>query len=363
MNKKKVIDDFRIKGKLLCKAGQYYVLYRKGGIYIYTDIEKHWCKKVRIHNTLTDRVLTSIRIVERTFRLEPRLAINVADDEIVFSQKGNIYNLNLLNLRITVEHRFREGMNNPLSFCSRVDKDGITHVLYGEYWPNRNRDEVSVFERIDGIWERRYTFPSKSIKHIHQIIYDPNEESYLIATGDSDGESAIWKADLQFQKVEPLHFGNQMYRTCFIIPRNGYFLYPTDSPVEKNRLISTASGEPVPVYEMPGPCIYGRTVNEKYHIMATSVECRPDETWIGGLLHNKLAAGVKDFYSHLILYNAETERFIEIGKFKKDIISVVFLFGNIMFPNVSDDSYIYFTGQALNGIDGCTARIRISELG
>ena len=357
-----VIDSYKLQGKLLCKAGCTYVVYRKGTLLLYRDLEKRPISKIKVPMSRMQKALSQFRYVERTLRLEPRIATDISENEIIFSYKGKIYNADLNSLELQIEHCFRSGMNNPLSFCTYIDAKGIKHVLYGEYWPNTSRSEVSIFERDSNEWRKVYSFPPGRIKHIHQIVYEKNENVLWIATGDSDSESGIWKADIRFNNVIPYYTGKQQYRTCFIVPDKKKLVYATDSPIEKNAILTIDNGYIHNIYNMPGPCIFGRRLNNKYSILATSVECDPSETWIGGILHNTLAKGVHDRYCHLIVYCNDSGKCFEICRYKKDWISIVFLFGNIMFPEIEDDKYVYFTGQALEKIDGCTLRINISDL-
>lgn len=350
--KYKIFNNFR----LLCKVGNNYVFYHSGILYL-QNIESKLYQKIPLPMPQYKKILSRSRLLERLIRLEPRLAIALDDEIFLLSYQGKIYQIST-DGKVKVEHFYREGMNNPLSFCMVNNR-----ILYGEYFQNHKKESVSIYERdINQNWIKKYTFQAGQVHHIHQIIYDQYRKCFWIATGDTDAESGIWKASLQFENVSRVFGGKQKYRSCFIMPFEDGIAYATDTPLDKNGIYYAKENKngsfevPYLIYRMPGPTIYGSYLKNGY-VMATSVE--PDSSlpvW-RYLITRKRGYGVVDKFTHLIFGNFNRE-FSEIGYFEKDKYGMsLFQFGNVFFPNHMNSCKILCTGQSLKQIDGKTISI------
>jgi len=110
-------------------------------------------------------------------------------------------------------------------------------ICYGEYFGDCDKDEISIIGKIivnNGNWEILYTFPSKTIGHIHSIIPDNIRNVVWIFTGDFKNSIGIWMAKNNFKNVNSIFRGNQKYRACVGFSIKEGLLYATDSPFEKN---------------------------------------------------------------------------------------------------------------------------------
>ena len=299
--------------------------------------------KKRIHS-----IIKSIPIIQRLMRMKPRAVLALDNNSFIFSDHVYVYHCSALDKQLIVEHKFSKGMNNPLSFCTRYDEnEKLVDVIYGEYIGNGDRGPVSIYKRVsDKKWDKVYTFPSNTIQHIHNIVFDKFRNRYLIMTGDSDNESGIWDADINFKIVKPIVKGSQKYRACVLMPTENYLYYVTDTPLEQNYVYRLDSnGKTQQVSEMPGPCIFGMEKNG-YLYFSTSVEGDPTLGRWKYRLSNKLGAGVKDRYSHLFRLSNEGE-IEEITKLKKDWLPMwLFEFGNMKFP-FSNEEKVYVCPQSL----------------
>lgn len=353
--------------KVLCNVGEYYLSYRSGNLYFQKNFEEKAKKFFTLPLSNLKKILIKVRILERLFRLEPRIAIALNDKEFLLSYQGKILKLDLKG-NVTQEHLFRKGMNNPLSFCLYEG-----NIYYGEYFGNKYKEQVNIYQRnLNGEWKKVYSFLEKEIMHIHQICYDKFRECFWILTGDSDEESGIWKADLNFNKVESIFRGKQKYRSCFIMPNKEGIAFVTDTPLEDNGIYYSTenkSGEwsiPERIYNMPGPCIYGTKTDNNY-LMVTSVEPDSSLSPIRYKFTKKLGKGVKDRYTYIIYGNSE-KGYKKIAKFKKDLYKMwLFQFGNCQIPNIIINSkyynknrdFIYLTPIALKKFDGKTLSISL----
>ena len=159
--------------------------------------------------------------------------------------------------------------------------------IWGEYFLNLQRTEpIHIFCSEDGgrRWQVIYTFPRGSICHIHRIVYDPYDESFLVCTGDRDKEVGILKSRDGFRKLTPVVQGSQLYRTTSLLLLRSCILYGTDNPSGENFVMALdrKSGEVEKIQLLPGPTLYGCHVG-KYAVFATMVEKQKHEVtlWWG----------------------------------------------------------------------------------
>ncbi|MCM1060389.1 MAG: hypothetical protein NC452_08845 [Eubacterium sp.] len=353
-----MIAKLYLKEKLLCKTDEYLFCYHKGYIVLRKSADKSLLKRVRIQSAIK-----SVWFIERVLRYSPRAAVSAGKNNFIFSDHGKIYNYSVENNKVTEEHEFCKGMNNPLTFCVKYDESGnITDLLYGEYINNSEKKPVSVYRRSGKKWSEIYAFPVGIVMHIHNIVYDKYNDRYIIMTGDSNSESGIWEADYDFKAVKPIVSGKQIYRACVCFPQKNCIYYATDTPLEQNKLYKlqengNGSVTLSEIYDMPGPCIFGTMAGGSLY-MATSVEGDPS---IGALRYkfsNKLGKGVKDRFVHIIKCSSDGA-VSEIDKFKKDILPMwLFQFGNAQFPQQFGNDTLYFYPQSAKGKKG-TYEIKI----
>ena len=326
---------------LLCSQGRFDLFYYNGIICVYDKTNRRVVSRHRIDNCYFFSFLS------RLLRKKPRAAVALDNNTFIFSCHGKVYRLSIIESELVIEHEFLKGMNNPLSFCTRYDKNGnIIDILYGEYINNFSHEAVSVYRRFSNGWKNVYDFPAHTVKHIHNIIYDKYRNRYLIMTGDSDDESGIWEADPDFNSVSPIVRGSQKYRACVLMPTKDGFFYVTDTPIEQNYVYHLDNdGNLTAINEILGPCIFGIEKND-YLYFATSVEGDSTLATWKYIFSSKLGNGVKDRYSHLyrLSKNGELE---EIDKIEKDWLPMwLFEFGNIKFPS-SNDNRVYICPQSL----------------
>jgi hypothetical protein len=349
-----------LNDKTLCVTKDLIFSFRKGKIILRDKKTKSVIKRKRFIP-----LIFSFKIFERIFRLAPRACAELSDKEILFSYHGGIYTYSAVTNKIIKEFSFLKGMNNPLSFCiKRDDKNKIEEVLFGEYIWNDDKGPVSIYRRTNGVWVIVYTFKKKTIKHIHNIIYNKFNNTYLIFTGDSDSESGIWISDCHFKKVEPFLTGKQLYRTCFGAVSKDSLYYVTDSPLEQNWLVKVSySGRKVTsvekIFKIPGPCIFG-IENNDCMFFSTSVEGDPTLNKVRYRFGNKLGHGVSDRYVHILRFSYNSKVSTEVTKFKKDCLPMwVFQFGDAQFLINDDGKQLLIIPIACKKYDGKTINVNI----
>lgn len=357
-NKCVIISD----KKLLGCSEEYLLYYGKGQLYFEKINENKLYTLGEIPLKPVDRLFNKCRLTERIFRLEPRCALALNNDNFLVSCRGGIYKVSIKEKKIVLEHEFRTGMNNTLNFCKIEGIKGFKDcIVYGEYFSNTESDEVNIVARYeDGVWKRVFTFAKGEITHIHNIIVHLERDSLIVLTGDENHESIICEIRNDFCEKEYWVSGQQKYRACVAFPCGNGILYATDTPLEDNAIYYLEIGKNKnliheKVFEIAGPCIYGTKIQERF-VFATSVE--PDsriKNW-RYLFTYKLGYGVKERKSHIYVGGCRTG-FDDMFCAKKDIFPMgLFQFGNFQFPTgLKNDLYV--TGQSLHRFDGKTVKI------
>ena len=347
----KVLSKYKMlaihKGKAL--------LYHKGKLYtqdIYSENKPKLLLALPI--SAKRKLPVRFRLTERLLRLEPRIAMWIDGDNFLLSCAGRIYLVNVQERKLTEELQLRPRMYNPLMFA----REANGNVLFGEYFSNNDQEEVCIYERENGKWNKVYSFPAGAIYHIHGLVVDENR--IYILTGDEDKESAIWYTEDHFRSVELLIGGSQKCRACVAFPYQEGLIYATDTPLEQNNLyiLKRINGKWVneALCEMPGPCIYG-TVRRNGYYFATSVE--PDASLSSRRYRfsYKLGKGVKDRYTHIIQCTKDG-KIKDVAQFKKDIWPMLlFQFGNCLFPDADLDEKLLVCPQSVKKYDGKTVEI------
>ena len=313
-------------GQLLLADEKKYVFFKKGKLFFSKSIQETPRFLCRIPQSGLKKLLCNIPLAERMLRLAPRAAAWIDDHSFLIAHRGIVYRIELESGEIVQEHTFVPGMNSPISFASVKNVAGFEDgIVYGTY-VGESEHPISIWHRsLNGIWKEVFQFPHGSVRHVHQIIADPEHDRLLILTGDQGDEVAIWEVKDRFTKVSPILQGSQQYRSCFAFVEDDHIYYATDTPLEQNYLygFDTVNHTTAILNELPGPVIYGTALEragERSYLFATSV------------LTYKRGPGVRDTYSYLYFGNPK-KGFRVIAKFKKDFLPMVlFQFGNVLFP-------------------------------
>lgn len=154
-----------------------------------------------------------------------------------------------------ISHRITRG-TRPLHFA--VTHEG--HVFWGEYFDNPQRDEVQIYGSVDcgASWQVAYTFPKKSIRHVHNIVFDEWEKCLWVLTGDDGEECRILKASCDFSRLQPVLSGDQQARAVAMVPAEDGLYFSSDTPMELNHIYRlTRHGELERLAPLSSSSIYG----------------------------------------------------------------------------------------------------------
>lgn len=326
---------------LLAVDKSFYYWYKGGHIYISKE-EKD--KKTKLPGSLFfkknifKRLFSHSRLLSRIFRLYPRAVIK-DNNHFYFCFDSSIYCFDAVN-GVRESHRVRENTRTPLNLTLATTSKGSL-LMYGEYGWNEGSDEVRIVGTYDrSNWKTLFVFPPKTIRHIHNIIWDNEKNVFIILTGDNDEESGFIEIDSDFTSFKKVLFGKQKFRSCFAFKCKGKYYYATDTPLEKNYLFRIDEQQIVPVCGLSGSAIFSYEQCGKWYF-STSVEQDPNLPFLLHCLSNKKAPGIFDYYSRVYLFN-EFGNAIEIYREKKDILPMwLFQFGNISFCKNYRNNILY----------------------
>lgn len=346
-----------IKRQIICVVGEQFVAYHKGSLFVSSNL-KRFTKICDIPLSVKQRLFASFSLSARLFRLYPRAVCVLDKESFIFGFSGRIFNVNIFQKTINVEHVFPAPMKTPLSFTKIKGVNGFDDcIVYGEYHANPAKRDMGVYARKHGVWERVCSFRADQILHIHGFCVDKNNDRVLILTGDTDKESGMYEAKNNFLDIKPLVSGNQKYRSCVAFADGDSIIYATDTPLESNAIFRlNSNGSIDKLYDMPGPSIFGTIVEQngkKQFVFSTSVE--PDSRIKGRKywITNKLGQGVKERYSHIIVGNSQNG-FKTIMRLKKDRLPMtLFQFGNASFTEGESD-HLFILPQSISGFNDKT---------
>ncbi len=204
---------------------------------------------------LTCRTALSFRLVRDGFHA---LAV-LPNGNLVVAVPGAIATLRLGETEFRISHRLERG-TRPLHIAATPDG----RAFWGEYFDNPSREEVHIYASLDGglTWYVAHTFGKRSIRHVHNIVYDLWEDCLWIFTGDYGRECRILRASLSrfldFQVLDEVVGGNQQARAVAAVVTEGGVYFASDTPLEQNYIYHLdRRGRVRRLSSIPSSSIYG----------------------------------------------------------------------------------------------------------
>lgn len=178
---------------------------------------------------LSSRSALGFRLVRDGFHA---LAITPRGN-LVAAVPGGIATLQAREEEFRLTHRLKRG-TRPLHITAIPNG----RVFWGEYFDNPDRDEVHIYGSCDrGLtWSIAHTFPARSIRHVHNIVYDRWEECLWIFTGDYGRECRILRTSPDFKSVDEVLCGNQQARAVAAVVAEEGLFFASDTPLEQNQI-------------------------------------------------------------------------------------------------------------------------------
>ncbi len=343
------VEKTKMSGKALLQMNDgRLIAYHKGQIVVYK--REIPIMRVSLPMPIWKRYACKIRLLERAFHTDVRWAVDISNYEILFLFQNEVYKINLK--KGSMEKDFSGFRGQPFSVIRIGDR-----VLMGDYGTNNAREPVNIYERREGKWRIAYTFPSGTIRHIHNIV--PINNHFYVLTGDEDNESGIWESNNEITCMEPLFFGKQQYRCCQLlanIENKGWFL--TDAPSESNWLYCFSGKEVKSVCEIPGTVIYGTQYNDSL-VFSTTVE--PEAHAKNGLdywLTTKPGSGVQG--NEVKVYLLKNGKLQEICSFEHDGMPLrLFQYASVYFSNIINGNG-YMAATSVKHYDNVIMRLEFT---
>jgi hypothetical protein len=204
-----------------------------------TGIEEDW-QHVGVYRPGGWRSLTSSsRHSFRLFRDGFHALAALPSGNLVAAVAGAIISLMPGETEFKVSHRVLRG-TRPLHLA--VAPNG--HIAWGEYFDNRDRDEVHIYVSTDrgAAWHVAHTFPKGAVRHVHNIVYDQWADCFWILTGDNASECKILRASRDFRDVEVILSGSQQTRAVALVPAPNGLYFSSDTPLETNHVYGLDRG-------------------------------------------------------------------------------------------------------------------------
>jgi hypothetical protein len=155
------------------------------------------------------------------------------DGNLIAAVPGAIATLRTGEKEFRVTHRVQRG-TRPLHITAIPDG----RAFWGEYFDNPERDEVHIYSSSDGglTWCIAHTFPARSIRHVHNVVYDRWDDCLWVFTGDYGYECRMLRASPDFKFVDEVICGNQQARAVAAVVAEEGLYFASDTPLEQNHI-------------------------------------------------------------------------------------------------------------------------------
>ena len=184
-----------------------------------------------------------------------------------------------------------------------------------------------------------WVFEAGSIQHIHNLVYDTRLSQYWVLAGDHEHEPGIGRLSADLKDFEWLVKGEQQFRAVEVFDFGDHLIYGTDTEKAANAImrLEKTTGRIERLQETDGSCIYACRFGGLY-VLSTSVEP-------SGINHSRIAD---------IWVSRDGDRWERVLRAEKDFWHpTYFQFGSLVLPRgASEKETIFFSGQALKGLDG-----------
>jgi hypothetical protein len=216
----------------------------------------------------TSRSKLSYRLVRDGFHA---LAVHPGSN-LIAAVPGAIVTLQSGQSEFHISHRVLRG-TRPLHITATPEG----RVYWGEYFDNPRRNEVHIYASEDAgtSWQVAHSFPKRSIRHIHNIVYDRWRKCLWIFTGDYGKECKILRASLDLATLDEVVVGNQQVRAVAAIVNEDGLYFASDTPLERNYIYRlNLDGCVKKCSALPSSSIYGCR-NRSGMFFSTMVEPSP----------------------------------------------------------------------------------------
>lgn len=330
------------KYKLITKLKDKKIHYFDESIMVYTDnlsvylkIQSEPAQKIKIKRKWW-HFLAANRIIARLLRSDQFNIITIVNKNIIYVLRhGSVYHIRL--------DKFFD-----VKFIAKIPFRGIIHnahcilpsgeILFGCYHNGKKQRHLRLYiiDTTAHVMRESACLDSLNAKHIHAIRWDEITKTIWICTGDDDGECHIVLMNVNYEIINILGDGGQIYRTCDFIFLPDSVIWAMDSPLEKSHIIKydRKTNNITVLQDLEGPGWYVAKASGCYFL---SVVSEPGP--------NKIIEGPR------ILKSYDGEEWEIFKKYKKDFWPSICKFGTCEIGS-SDGVHLYVNHQATVNHDG-----------
>ena len=308
------------------------------------DKGKTWIFAGALPASMQKRMLSKSRFFSRALRVGIHQIKKIHNDKIIICCTNEFFlsDKSLSNFRrVELDSRFYQILDNNICVTPAF-------TYFGEYFRNVDRNPVNIFRTRDGeTWDKIFSFPQKSIKHIHLLQYDPYSGKIWFSTGDPDAECLLGYSNPDFSDIEIIGKNSQDWRCLELLFTPEKIFWGTDNPEGQNWLMSfdRNSHQLQKLRKFNGP-VYNLKRFSTCYLILTATE--------GG-------SGEVDTRAHIwITTDLEKGPWEDYLSFEKDRMPFKFGYGRLFFgAELNNTLYLY--GSALRNIDNKTIAISFDE--
>ena len=309
---------------------------------------------------------TRSRLARRALRAEATDAVQISDHVALINHRGAVRLLDVATGDLTVDFSFpkaRRALHLARVEGASQDADG---VYFGDYMSNMSKQPTSIWHRSarTGRWRSVHNFSAGEVNHIHDVVFDPFRECFWVLSGDFGAAAAIWRASLDWSKVEPLFRGEQQHRATWMFVLPDRIFYATDSQLEANWLMClTFTGNKLAlerIRELPGSSIYGAAADGVFFFSTTVEPGYPAGGRLGSLLTRTPGPGIRDRCAYVYALG-QGGGVRDLRAAAKDRWPLnTFQLGTFRLCARSSGG-VFVTGQAVDGDDGRTRVLMVES--
>jgi hypothetical protein len=326
-----------------CYAGRGYSILRSA------DDAQTWAPVAQLPCTMGRRLASVSRLASRLLRHEVRaLAVLPGGSLVAASREGIFYGM-------PGERRMRpstvEAAGQTLAPPMTLTTGPGGRVVCGEYDSRTAHGRpVRVLVSDDGgrSFQIARVFEGGSILHVHNLVYDPSLRKYWLLAGDHGHEPGIGLLGEDFRDFDWLVKGEQRFRAVEVFDFGDRLIYGTDSEREANAIVSLdkRSGRLERLSDLEGSCIYACRFGGVY-ALSTTVE----------------PSAVNPSRWAALWVSRDGSRWERVLQAEKDRWHArYFQYGSLVLPRgASERETIFFSGQALRGLDGMVYAARLER--
>ena len=283
------------------------------------------------------------RLLSRLFRIDRVNLISISRDKLTFLRQFNLYSYDLNTKKIEFLKRLESTRNILMDSSAR---DGMGNIIFGDYGGS---GKVKIYKSSnDGFtWKEAYIFNENTVKQVLNIFWDNFSESFLVCTGDEQGECFFYIFDSQMELKEIIGDGSLKYRSISVFFEQNSIKWVTNDPYNGSKIYSMerSSYKTNLINSIDGSIWYSKLLKSKTIMLSSCAENTDD--------YNSKYIKI---YSSLDFINWNL-----VKVFKKDIYpKKLFRFGLASFPKGSfSGKSLYINAEGISQHDGKVLKLEI----